>query len=259
LKSTSFRDDVLAAIQLLREKDWLHEEYTILDAKKMSRWGLVFAHPQRIAILKRRGYLTQFDSTHKTNTWGHNMFSFLVRNEEGLWIPGAHCVVERENSEILAYALQTFKRWCGWQPRYVLTDDSAVEQRAVRHAFPGLQAGEQEVGHLLCTVHTMRTLNKRFKATEHKPIFNALRQAMYTFTSFKCLELCAEAVMLAHDEKVKNYICTYWQDTSKKWAMYARNHSPLLEQVTSTNAAEAWHRQLKAGGGLRKGDASNHG
>ena len=65
--------------------------------------------------------------------------------------------------------------------------------------------------------------------------------------------------MLAQDEKTKNYIHTYWQDTSKKWAMYARNHSPILEQVTSTNAAEAWHRQLKAGGGLRKGDASNHG
>ena len=105
----------------------------------------------------------------------------------------------------------------------------------------------------------MHTLNKRFKATEHKPIFDALRQAMFTFTSFKCLGLCTEAVMLAHDERIKNYIRTYWQDTSKKWAMYARNHSPLLEQVTSTNAAEAWHRQLRAGGGLRKGDASNHG
>ena len=65
--------------------------------------------------------------------------------------------------------------------------------------------------------------------------------------------------MRAHDEKMKNYIRTYWQDMSKKWAMYARNRSPLLEQVTPTNAAEAWHRQLKARGGLRKGDASNHG
>ena len=105
----------------------------------------------------------------------------------------------------------------------------------------------------------MRTLNKRFKATEYKPIFIALRQAMFAFTSLKCQELCAEAVVLAHDEKMKNYIRTYWQDTSKKWATYARNHSPLLEQVTSTNATEAWHHQLKARGGLRKGDVRNHG
>ena len=41
--------------------------------------------------------------------------------------------------------------------------------------------------------------------------------------------------------------------------MYTRSHSPLLQQIMSTNGAEAWHHQLKAGGGLRKGDASNHG
>ena len=124
------------------------------------------------------------------------MFSFLVRDEEGIWIPGAYCVVQKGK---IAYALQAFKRWCSWQPRYVLTDNSAVEQLAIQRAFPGLQEGEQEVDHLLCTVHTMRTHNKGFKATEDKPTFNALRQAMYTFTTgFKCPELCVEAVMLAH-------------------------------------------------------------
>jgi hypothetical protein len=30
-------------------------------------------------------------------------------------------------------------------------------------------------------------------------------------------------------------------------------------KITSTNGADAWNRQLKAGDGLRKGDASNHG
>ena len=258
LKTTTFRQDVEEAMKLLGEKGWLFEECTVMDAKGIPRWGLCFAHPTRIQVLKNRGYFTQFDSTHKTNAWGHNMFSFLVRNEQGIWIPGAHCVVERENSEILAHTMKAFKRWCGWKPRYVLTDDSAVEQLAVRRVFPGLEAGEQEVSHLLCTVHTMRTLNKRFKSEADKPIFNVLRHAMYAYTRIKCYELCEEAIFLARDEKTKNYIRTYWLDTSHKWAMYARSHSPLLEQVTSTNGSEAWHRQLKAGGGLRKGDASNH-
>ena len=71
--------------------------------------------------------------------------------------------MERENSETIAYALQTVKQWCGWQPRFVHTDDSAVEQLAIRRAFPGLQEGEQEVDHLLCTVHTMRTLSDRVR------------------------------------------------------------------------------------------------
>jgi len=82
---------------------------------------------------------------------------------------------------------------------------------------------------------------------------------MYTLTRTRCLDLCREAIFLARDEKTKNYIRTYWLDTSKKWTMYTRSHSPLLQQIMSTNGAEAWHHQLKAGGGLRKGDASNHG
>jgi len=113
LKTTTFRQDVDEAIRLLGEKGWLHEEYTVLDAKGEPRWGLCFAYPTCIQILRKRGYFTQFDSTHKTNTWGHNMFSFLVRNEQGIWIRGAHCVVERENSEILAHAMKTIKKWCG--------------------------------------------------------------------------------------------------------------------------------------------------
>jgi hypothetical protein len=246
-------------MRLLGEKGWLFEECTVMDAKNIPRWGLCFAHPTRLQVLKKRGYLTQFDSTHKTNPWGNNMFTFLVRNEQGIWIPGAHCVVERENSEILAHAMQTFKRWRRWELRYVLTDDSAVEQQAVRHAFPGLVAGEQEVSHFLCSVHTMRTLNKRFKSNLDKPIFDVLQCTMYAYTRMQCLILCEEAFFLARDERTKNYIRTSWSETSGKWAMYARSHSPLLEQVTSTNAAEAWHRQLKAGGGLWKGDASNHG
>jgi hypothetical protein len=39
------------------------------------------------------------------------------------------------------------KNWCRnrWLLRYMLTDDSAGEQTAVRKAFPGLDTGEMEV------------------------------------------------------------------------------------------------------------------
>ena len=42
LKSTPFCGDALAAIPLLQERDWLHEEHTVMDAKYKSRWGHVF-------------------------------------------------------------------------------------------------------------------------------------------------------------------------------------------------------------------------
>ena len=59
------------------------------------------------------------------------MFSFLVRNEQRTWIPGAHCVVEQECSNSLAQAMTIIKQWVDWKPRYVLTDDSSIEQLAI--------------------------------------------------------------------------------------------------------------------------------
>jgi hypothetical protein len=40
----------------------------------------------------------------------------------------------------------------------MITDDSAVEQKAVRLAFRGLQDSKTEVDHLLCQVPSERTL-----------------------------------------------------------------------------------------------------
>lgn len=233
-------------------------EFDVLDAKKEQRWGLVFADPKRLQILQRRGYLTQFDSTHKMNKWKHNMFSFLVRDENGMFIPAAHCVVDRENSETLGRAMEFLKSWCHWQPRYVLTDDSSIEQLAVKKTFRGLQDGEQEVSHLLCTVHTMRTLQRKFSSTAAKPVFDLLRHAMFTFTGIKCLELCEQAVRIAPDD-LKAYVRTHWLETRAKWAMFARQHSPLLLQVTTTNPCEAWHRKLKAAAGATKGKVATFG
>ena len=63
-----------------------------------------------------------------------------------VWIPTAHLdlVVERENGEIIAAGLgATFNSGAiGDCVTYILTDDSVIEQRAIRLAFPGINAGE---------------------------------------------------------------------------------------------------------------------
>jgi len=96
-------------------KGWLFEEFSVLDSEKELRWHMV-AHPLHLEILRRQGYLTQFDSTHKMNKWKHNMFSFLVWDEHRIAIPTTHCVVECENSDALSKAMQTIKAWSGWHP-----------------------------------------------------------------------------------------------------------------------------------------------
>ncbi|KAF8428783.1 hypothetical protein EV426DRAFT_585900 [Tirmania nivea] len=139
-----------------------------------------------------------------------------------------------------------------------MTDDSAIEQRAIRLAFPGLNAGEQEVAHLLCSVHSNRTLLRRLGSNANKHIYQLLKHAMYCLTEIKNRELCEEAIVAA-DEETAKYIRTYWLQNAPKWAMYARQHSPFLLQTTTTNACEAWHRKLKSGAGLSKGQVASHG
>lgn len=86
---------------------------------------------------------------------------------------------------------------------------------------------------------------------------------MYCITRIKNRELCDQAVQLASTidptGNTAKYVQTYWQQTAAKWAMYARQHSPLLLQVTTTNSYEAWHRKLKSGAGLSKGQVVSHG
>ena len=255
----------MEARSLLSEREWLFEELQVVDSKKESRWGLVFAHPARLSVLARRGWFTQFDATHKLNQWGHNMFSFLVRNEYNIWIPTAHLVVERENGEIIAEKLKNIKKWCkgAWKPRYVLTDDSAIEQRAIRLAFPRLSVGELEVEHLLCSVYSNRTLLRGLGSTANKPIYHLLKHAMYCVTAIKNRELYDQAVQVAGtidpSDNTAKHVQIYWHQTASKWAMYARQHSPLLLHVTTTNSCEAWHRKLKSGAGLSKGQVASHG
>jgi hypothetical protein len=84
----------------------------------------------------------------------------MIRDEVGAWIPAAFLLHGDQSSDTLAIGLKQIRKWCGNRRllRYMLTDDSAGEQSAVKKGFPGLKAGEQKVDHLLCSVHSERTL-----------------------------------------------------------------------------------------------------
>ena len=46
-------------------------------------------------------------------------------------------------------------------------------------------------------------------------------------------------------EGTRRYLQRYWFNSMERWGMYARMHSPLLLQMDTTNALEAYHRDLK--------------
>jgi hypothetical protein len=195
--------------------------------------GLVFAYPERLKILIRRGYFTIMDSTHNTNFLRWFLYTIMVRDEYGIWIPTAHILTAREDSDIIAEALRVLKRWCSgrWRLRYMLTDDSAGEQSAVSKAFRGLIDGEQEVTYLLCRVHSERTLNRKLPGKVHKAALNHLIAAFkFRQTKAGCEESIEHAIKAA-PEKSRDYIRKEWFETRDAWANYARTHSCLLLQV----------------------------
>ena len=78
-----------------------------------------------------------------------------------------------------------------------MTDDSATEQRADDWHFLDSMEVNKNVDHLLCSVHSNRTLTRPLGSNANKPIYQLLKHAMYCFTQIKNQELCEQAVKVA--------------------------------------------------------------
>ena len=132
----------------------------------------------------------------------------------------------------------------------MLTDDSAGEQCAVRKAFPGLSAGETEVKHLLCRVHSQRTIrhSKHLQGDFNRRAREHLAAALYNRrTRAGAEESVGLAIAAVNGQVAKEYIRKEWLATLEDWAHFARAHSPLLLQTPNTNDVESWHAVLKRG------------
>ena len=89
--------------------------------------GLVFALPNRLEVLADRGMLSLMDATHDTNKLKWLLYTVMVRNQYGSFVPAAHLLTQKEDSDIVAVGLREIREYCQdrWTPKWVLTDDSA--------------------------------------------------------------------------------------------------------------------------------------
>ena len=75
----------------------------------------------------------------------------------GCWDVSAYFFVSSENSDTILKALRIIRdSYCRWSPRYILLDQSSIEAKSIKQAFPGVNASEQECEVILCVVHIMR-------------------------------------------------------------------------------------------------------
>ena len=68
---------------------------------------------------------------------------------------------------------------------------------------------------------------------------------IYRKTEAGCLEDINLAIDAAPNEETKQYIINEWLNDRFSWTLFARQHSAILLQVTTTNPVEVWHKQIK--------------
>ena len=70
-------------------------------------------------------------------------------------------------------------------------------------------------------------------------------RAMYKLISHGCEQLINQAINTLPLPMAKDYVRQNWIKNTVKWAMWRRQHSPLLLQMTSTSPVESYHTVLK--------------
>lgn len=240
--------DIQNSIKFLSEQGF---ECLRFPATKESYEGFSFARSSQLKKLSRFGWLTLIDSTYNTNKWGWRLFTLYIRDGCGCWDVGGHFFVAGEDSKTVSKGLNGIRQLAPkWQPRYMLPDQSSVESNSIMNVFPGVANGEQECGIIWCTVHVMRTWMRKITHDEAR---SKMVLAMHKRTKIGCEQMIQQAIDLCDAQYMKTYITRNWTKNTEKWGMHARMHSPLLLQVSTTNALESYHSELKIG------TSKNHG
>ncbi|CAB4383384.1 unnamed protein product [Rhizophagus irregularis] len=231
--------DISQCMSYLIEKEYKVERYSTHQSSK----GIVFAHPEQIKKLEQYGWLTLIDSTHKTNRYDWRLFTLYIRDTYGCWDVGAHFFMSNESCETVSQALKIIRdNYCHWSPRYILSDQSSIEAKSIKKAFPGINGGEQECEVILCVVHIMRLWMSKIYDKKTRDVMVA---AMHKRTKIGCEKLIQEAIDNCAVSSIQNYIKRNYMKNTERWALWARQHSPLLLQVTSTNPLESYHSEIK--------------
>ncbi|TGZ84685.1 hypothetical protein EX30DRAFT_5815 [Ascodesmis nigricans] len=252
---TPFENDIAAASSHLLSNGWLFHQFHVPSFAHSSasnpQRGLIFAKPQHINLLIRRGHLILLSSTPILTNHSHNLHTFLARDESGSWILIASAILPSTTANSISECLRTLQRWTSnrWRPRYIITPDTSLATKhAIRLSFPG----PNPVTHLLCTLHTRRILHSRLGGTKSlQPALQDMLHALWSTTPAQCETKIRNAINKTPDsrEEVKTYLREKWLGTATEWGMFARQHGPLLLQIHDTIPCERWWGSLRLGNG----------
>ncbi|GES79961.1 hypothetical protein GLOIN_2v1481403 [Rhizophagus clarus] len=206
--NVDLRLDISESISFLTEQGYRVKSYRI---SQRSTKDIVFAHSEQLKKLERHRWLTLMDSTHKTNRYDWRLFTLYVRNTYRCWNVGAHFFVSSEDADTVAEALTIIRNKCyHWSPVTYFLIRVISKPRALQRVFPAW------------------------------PLVSKSAR-----TKIGCESLIQDAINHCSVPSIQNYIKRNYAKNTEKWGLWARQHSPLLLQVTSTNSIESFHSKLE--------------
>ncbi|GBB97743.1 hypothetical protein RclHR1_30590002 [Rhizophagus clarus] len=134
------------------------------------------------------------------------------------WNVGAHFFVSSEDADTVAEALTIIRNKCyHWSPVTYFLIRVISKPRALQRVFPAWPLVSK----------------------------NIMIVVMHKRTKIGCESLIQDAINHCSVPSIQNYIKRNYAKNTEKWGLWARQHSPLLLQVTSTNSIESFHSKLE--------------
>lgn len=220
------------------------------------RFALGIMSPFQQQMYLRNPHAIGLDSTHGTNRRKLELYTIMVQDPDSMkGIPVAFMITNDGSSQPLAKWLSHLKGIVG-APRFVTTDDSQVEYRAIRAAF-----GESVVVHL-CLWHVIRTWERAFRVLikgttngipaqdARKLASNELRSILYDQDLGRARNKIAEFERNwseCSDGKLWAYVRDFYlgEPRQRRW-MKAYRKGKFYAGMDTNNYVESWHNHLKS-------------
>ena len=126
----------------------------------------------------------------------------------------AHLLSSSEDGDIITAFLEKIQDWCEgkWRPRFILTDNSAAEGKAIAFSFQMLNLSEYQVEHYLCRQHLKETLKRNLAGDQCRESLQHMLTALNVRRSETgCQEELTAAIAKAPDEVKQKYLIENWQ------------------------------------------------
>ncbi|RHZ83539.1 hypothetical protein Glove_91g5 [Diversispora epigaea] len=215
--NSDLKSDITKSVTFLIEKGYCVKCYY---ASHQSNEDVVFAYPKQLEKLEKHGWLTLIDSTYKTNKYNWQLFTLYICDTYRCWDISAHFFVSSENCDAVAEALK-------------IIHQSGIEAKGVKKAFSGINAGEQES--LWARQHSPLLL----QVTTTNPLESYYSELKRLTSSLHGL-IDQSGIEAKGVKKAFSGI-----NAGEQESLWARQHSPLLLQVTTTNPLESYYSELK--------------